>query len=360
MPAKFKIVGINFDHMHMGDLLRMVKSNADVEIVGVSDEQPSRAARVLEQVGLPSSLFVSDYRELLERTKPDMAILCPSTATHAQWTEKVAPYGCHVLVEKPFAASVGEADRMIAALKATGKQLIINWPLRWYASHVTAKRLIDEGAIGELIQVHYYDGNRGPLRHLADKVVVPEEVSNAEKAKSWWYRRESGGGSLLDYLGYGTTLGAWFMNGRAPVEVTSMVDRDAGLEVDQHSITIVRYDLPNSGLSKFETRWGTFTDPWTHQPQPKCGFILVGRSGTIASYDYEKIIRIQSRDHEEGFDVPVDTLSPPFDNPINYAVHKLRLGEPIDGPLSPVIARIGQQIVDAAVRSATEKRTVTA
>ena len=40
------------------------------------------------------------------------------------------------------------------------------------------------------------------------------------------------------------------------------------------SISVVaRYDL---GLSKFETRWGTFTDPWTHQPQPKCGFVVVG------------------------------------------------------------------------------------
>jgi len=359
MSAKFKIVGINFDHMHMGDLLRMARDNADVEIVGVSDEEPERATRVLDQLGLPKSLLDVDHRRLLERTQPDLAILCPSTATHAEWTEKVAPFGCHVLVEKPFATSVADADRMILALAQTGKQLIINWPLRWYASHVTAKRLIDEGAIGELIQVHYYDGNRGPLRHLADKVVVPEDVSNTEKARSWWYRRSSGGGSLLDYLGYGTTLGTWFMNGRAPVEVTSMVDHDAELEVDQHSITIVRYDLPNSGLSKFETRWGTFTDPWTHQPQPRCGFVLVGRSGTIASYDYEKRIRIQSRDREEGVHVPVDTLSPPSDNPINYVVHKLRRSEPIDGPLSPTIARIGQQIVDAAVRSKTDKRTVT-
>ena len=45
-----------------------------------------------------------------------------------------------------------EADRMIAAMKKTGKQLAINWPLRWVESHVTAKRLVDEGLIGELIE----------------------------------------------------------------------------------------------------------------------------------------------------------------------------------------------------------------
>jgi glucose-fructose oxidoreductase len=356
--SKLKIAGVNFDHMHMGDLLRMAAACGDAEVVGVSDERPERAGAVLDQLGLSRSLYDADYAAMLTRTRPDLVILCPSTAKHAEWTERVAPFGCHVLMEKPFAASLAEADRMIAAMAATGKQLIINWPLRWYPSHVTAKRLVDEGVIGELVQVHYYDGNRGPLRHLADKVEVTEEAANREKSNSWWYQRRAGGGSLMDYLGYGTTLGTWFMNGRAPIEVTTMVDVTPGLEVDEHSVTVCRYDLPGSGLSKFETRWGTFTDPWTNQPQPKCGFVLVGRAGTIASYDYEPHVRVQTRQREAGYDVPADPLPPPLDNPINYVVDRLRAGQPIDGPLSPAIARVGQEIVDAAARSAREKRTV--
>ena len=244
---------------------------------------------------------------------------------------------------------------MIAAMSRTGRQLIINWPLRWYPSHVTAKRLIDEGVIGAVLQVHYFDGNRGPLRHVADKVVVPEAIAASEKSKSWFYKKSEGGGSLLDYLGYGTTLGTWFLGGRAPIEVTATVDQPAGLEVDEHSITIARYD---TGLSKFETRWGTFTDPWTLQPQPKCGFVLVGAKGTIASYDYEKFIRVQTRDCEAGRDVPVDELNAPNRNPIEYVLHALESDTLIDGPLSPAIARIGQQIVDSAVLSAQSKRTV--
>ena len=97
--------------------------------------------------------------------------------------------------------------------------------------------------------------------------------SKRRSRRSWWYKKASGGGSLLDYLGYGTTLGTWFMNGEEPIEVTSVVDETPGIEVDQHSITVCRYAR---GLSKFETRWGTLTDPWTQQPQPKCGFVLVG------------------------------------------------------------------------------------
>jgi hypothetical protein len=74
-------------------------------------------------------------------------------------------------------------------------------------------------------------------------------------------------------MGYGTTLGSWHLNGRAPLEVTCTWNIPDGLEVDEHAIAVLRYPF---GLSKTETRWGTFTDPWTHQPQPKCGFVLTG------------------------------------------------------------------------------------
>jgi predicted dehydrogenase len=355
---RWKIAGINFDHMHMGDLLRQAKEHPSAEVVGVSDEHPDRVWPVVEHAGLPRDLFWDDYQKMLEETRPDVIILCPATAKHAEWVENVAPFGSHVLIEKPFAATVAEADRMIAATGKTKKRLMINWPLRWYPSHATAKRLVDEGMIGEVTQIHYYDGNRGPMRHMAGKVGVPEAIANAQKAKSWWYQKESGGGSLFDYLGYGTTLGTWFMNGRTPVEVTAMVDQPKGLEVDEHSISIFRYEIEGSGLSKFETRWGAFSDPWQAQPQPKCGFVIVGREGTISSYDYENTIRVQTRDREAGFDVPVDVMRPPMDGPINYFLDCLETGREIEGPVSPEISRIGQQMVDAAARSAREGRRV--
>lgn len=352
---KWRVAGINFDHMHMGDLLRMAHEHPQAEIVGICDEIPARMESAIANFKLPGDRVFTDYRKCIDMTKPDIVILCPATAQHAAWTEKVAALGVNILMEKPFAATLAQADRMIAAVQKAGKLLAINWPLRWYPSHVTAKRMIDEGAIGEVIEVHYYDGNRGPLRHVADKVIVPEDVANSEKAKSWWYSKAHGGGSLLDYLGYGTTLGTWFMGGRAPIEVTAVVDQPAGLEVDEHSVTIARYE---SGLSKFETRWGTFTDPWTLQPQPKCGFIIVGSKGTVSSYDYENTIRAQTRENESGEVVPVDELKAPMRNPIEYVLDCLERGRDVEGPLSPAIARIGQQIVDSAVLSAKEKRTV--
>jgi glucose-fructose oxidoreductase len=258
------------------------------------------------------------------------------------------------MVEKPFAASLKEADAMV---KCMGKdqRLMINWPLQWVASHRKSYELVSSGKIGEVLNVWHIGGNRGPLFHGADKdEKTPAQVAK-EKPNSWFYKKAHGGGSLLDYLGYGTTLGTWYQGGRRPIEVTAVVDEPAGLEVDEHSIMVARYA---HGLSKFETRWGTFTDPWTHQPQPKCGFVLKGTAGTISCYDYEKNLRVQTRSRPEGYDVPVDVITAPNRNPIEHVIHHLETGAPLIGPLRLDISRIGQQIVDTAFRSATEKRAL--
>ena len=221
--------------------------------------------------------------------------------------------------------------------------------------HNTAKRLVDEGAIGDLIEVHFYDGNRGPLFHLADKVEVSPEEVEALKPNSWWYKKASGGGSLLDYLGYGTTLGTWFMNGQEPIEVTSIIDETAGIEVDQHSITVCRYAR---GLSKFETRWGMLTDPWTQQPQPKCGFVLVGTDGSISSYDYDQFVTLQTRKVTTPTEVPADKLPAGRRAPIEYLLARIEDGAPISGPLDPALSLVGQRMIDSAVLSAASKRSV--
>jgi predicted dehydrogenase len=350
----FRVVGISFDHMHMGDLLRQVHEHPDAEIAGIFDPDRARMRRAIETFAIPEDRVFTDLDACLG-TGPDLAILCSTIADHAAMAERIAPSGAHLFVEKPFAASAADARRMIAAMAATGKTMAVNWPLRWVAAHVTAKRLVDAGEIGELVELHSYGGNRGPLYHLADKVeVTPEEVER-QKPGSWWYKRAAGGGSLLDYLGYGATLGTWFMRGEAPLEVTCVVDETPGIEVDQHSITVCRYAR---GLSKMETRWGTFTDPWILQPQPKCGFVFVGTDGTIASYDYEDHVTVQTRARPQATPVPAEPLPQGERNGLEYVLGRIAAGQPVEGPLDPGLCLTAQRIVDTAARSAREKRTL--
>jgi glucose-fructose oxidoreductase len=257
-------------------------------------------------------------------------------------------------MEKPFASCLFDADRMTTAMEATGRQLAINWPLVWCRSHAKTYEVIRSGAIGDVVEVHFYDGNRGPLWHGANK--LEKEPTEEEKDASWFYRESEGGGSLLDYLGYGTTLGTWFNGGQKPIEVMAMWDLESnGLEVDEHSVTVARYE---AGLSKFETRWGTFSDPWTNQPQPKCGFVIRGTEGTISSYDYDDFITIQTPGWPGGERLEAPELFAPRSNPVEYMIDCLEKGAPIEGPLSIETSRIGQQIVDTAFQSAQQRCTL--
>lgn len=351
---RWKIAGINFDHFHMGDLLRYAHEHPQVQIVGISDEQPRRMEEAVRKLGISRDQAFTDYRACLEKTKPDIVILCPAASKHGEWVKKVAPYGVHIMVEKPFAASLKEADAMVKAMPRN-RTLMINWPLQWVGSHCKAYELVEAGHIGDVLNVWHFGGNRGPLWHGADKDEKTAVQVAKEKPKSWFYKKAHGGGSLLDYLGYGTTLGTWYQGGRRPIEVSAVVDEPKGLEVDEHSIVVARYA---HGLSKFETRWGTFTDPWTIQPQPRCGFIIAGAEGTVASYDYDDYVTVQTRKKPEPHRIAAPANKAPNQNPVQYFVDCLTKEKPLEGPVSIRISRIGQEIVDAAVKSARLKRAV--
>ena len=139
--SRWKVAGINFEHFHMGDNLRLAAAHRDIEIVGVCDEQPTRMTEAVNDLGLPASRVFTDWEACMDSTQPDLVLLCPAAAGHGEWTRRVMSRGAHVIIEKPMAASLNEADEMIAAATEANRCLAINWPMAWYAPHRTAYRL---------------------------------------------------------------------------------------------------------------------------------------------------------------------------------------------------------------------------
>ena len=234
---------------------------------------------------------------------------------------------------------------MIAAMAKTGKLLAINWPLAWYPAARHRQAADRRRRIGDVIEVHYYDGNRGPLYHVADKVeITPEQIAGAEAASPGSTSKPHGGGSLLDYLGYGTTLGTWFHDGEAPLEVTAVVDQPAGprgRRAQRH-----HRPLPPRPLQVRDALGHV------HRPLDAPAAAQV-RLRHRRHRGHDLLLRLRAhhpradRAHPEGETLPVDELRPPFQNPIEYCSHCIEHGRPIEGPLSPAISRIGQQIVDS-------------
>jgi predicted dehydrogenase len=82
-----------------------------------------------------------DYLQALEEFKPDVVCIATHTNTHADMAVAALESGAHVFVEKPLAANVADAQRVVAAAKANDRKLVIGYILRHHQSWM---RLIDE------------------------------------------------------------------------------------------------------------------------------------------------------------------------------------------------------------------------
>ncbi|NND18884.1 MAG: gfo/Idh/MocA family oxidoreductase, partial [Silicimonas sp.] len=92
--------------------------------------------------------------------------------------------------------------------------------------------------------------------------------------------------------------------------------------------------------------------------QPTCGFTFVGTDGTIASPDYASEVTVQTRERFEIHAIAADPLPEGERNAIEYVLGRIASGEPVEGPLDPGFCLTAQRIVDTAIRSAAEKRTL--
>ena len=97
----FRVAGINFDHMHMGDLLRQVHDHPGAEISGICDADRGRMAGAIAAFDIPPAAVFTEVAACLA-TRPDMVILCPATAAHATCVAQVAGHTRLILLENPL------------------------------------------------------------------------------------------------------------------------------------------------------------------------------------------------------------------------------------------------------------------
>ncbi|MGN6464163.1 MAG: Gfo/Idh/MocA family protein, partial [Rhizobiaceae bacterium] len=97
------------------------------------------------QVRLPAELshysILGDFNEALRGLRPQLCSINTYSDSHADYAVAAMEAGCHVFVEKPLATTVRDAERVVAAAKANGRQLVIGYILRHHPSWV---RLIAE------------------------------------------------------------------------------------------------------------------------------------------------------------------------------------------------------------------------
>jgi UDP-N-acetyl-2-amino-2-deoxyglucuronate dehydrogenase len=117
------------------------------DLVAVCDIRPNRADKFASDYGAAACY---DYHEMLARDDIEVVTVCVPSGLHAEVSLAALRVGKHVLVEKPIALRLDDADRMIRAAEETGMQLGVVLQNRYNAPVQQVRRLLDERGLGKL------------------------------------------------------------------------------------------------------------------------------------------------------------------------------------------------------------------
>ncbi len=186
--------------------------------------------------GKYNALYTTDVEELLASPEVDAVIISTPHYLHAPLTVQAAKAGKHVMVEKPIAISLEQADEMISECEKAGVLLSVCFVSRYNADCIKAKELIEQDAIGKIISVK--------ISAISDKPESYWHGGYSGRVKSDWrvFKGKSGGGYLImnqvhdiDRLRYITGLEA--------VRVYSEYDTFAtDVEVEDFLTVVIRYN----------------------------------------------------------------------------------------------------------------------
>ncbi len=123
-----------------------------VELVAGADPLPEKREAFAQRWGCGA--LYDDYRAMLSAERPDIVSVCTRTEDRCEAVLACAEAGVKAIyAEKPLAISLAEADQMVAACAARGVVFAVGCSRRWDPWHVRAKELVDEGMIGQRLNV---------------------------------------------------------------------------------------------------------------------------------------------------------------------------------------------------------------
>ena len=129
-----------------------LKLDARVVPFAVADVNEHAVSATRERYGIPHGF--TDYKRMLaELPDIDAVSVCTPNCFHAEHAIAALEAGKHVLVEKPMATTVADAERMRVAAVASGKQLVVGFQQRFDPKVRMIRRHIEDGAFGKVMYV---------------------------------------------------------------------------------------------------------------------------------------------------------------------------------------------------------------
>ena len=210
------LVGCGFatQARHLPGLRRAAHAHA----IALADIDPTTLAEVARQWGIVRCY--SNAHQLIEDPEVDAVAVCVPAGLHAEVAVVALEAGKHVLVEKPLALSLGDADRMLEAGQRSAARAMVGFNLRWHRLILEAVLLIRGGAIGRVEAV---------------RTLYSDPKLERNDLPAWRTRRLAGGGALFEKAVHHVDL--WrFLLGDEIDEVFAFGRHDRG---DDQTVAVV-------------------------------------------------------------------------------------------------------------------------
>jgi predicted dehydrogenase len=336
-PMRVVIAGLV--HGHVEGFLANSAHRPDIRIVGISDPDRSLFDRYAAKFGLDSALYHADLEEMLRTTKPQAVLVYSSTFDHRKIVELCAKLHLPVMMEKPLAVSLQDAQAIERAAREGKIQVLVNYETSWYPSNHAMFDLVHAGAVGDVRKVVVHDGHKGPK----EIGVTPEFLNWLTDPKL------NGGGALFDFGCYGADLMTWLMNGQRPLSVTAVTQQikpDVYPHVDDEATIILTYPKAQAIV---QASWNWPFDRKDIEVYGKTGYVI-----TVARDD----LKVRRAGEKQEQLIAAQKVPFPYADSITYLRAVVLDGLKPDALSSLETNVIVTEILDAARQSAATGKTV--
>ncbi|MBN8627026.1 MAG: Gfo/Idh/MocA family oxidoreductase [Planctomycetes bacterium] len=330
LSKTFRVGALGLTHDHVWRNLRDLLGTSHGLLTAVADQNKPLLERAKQEFECAT---YKDFQTLLDRERLDAVYLFGDNALSVDMTEAAAARGMHVFVEKPMAADLIGADRMLAACRRNNVRLMVNWPFAWRPQLQHALSLAKSGTIGRIWQMKYRAAHEGPLEHGCSPYFV-----------SWLYDPElNGAGALMDYGCYGTCLANYLLG--LPNRVTAVGGRYCKEDVLAEDNAVILMSYPRA-MAIAEASWTQIGDLTAYET------VIYGTAGTIfVEAKEDGRVLLATAENPAGAPVDVPPLPQHMQNASANFVYCLETDEEFAPLCDARTARDAQEVLEAALMS---------
>jgi len=298
----------------MGNILRMgvigvgiqgethvkcLSSLPNVKVVAIADPNESRLKEIGDRYEIRGRY--TDYREMLKRENLEAVAVVTPDHLHRDPVLAAVEAGKHVLVEKPLATSVEEAEEMVEAAKRAGVKMMVNFSNRWMSYMAIAKEAVESGEMGEPLYAY---------ARLSNTIYVPTSMIGR------WSRH-----TKLPFWLMSHTIDRvrWLFN--SEVERVYAVARSKvlkGMGIDTPDFYAALAEFENGAVGNFESCWVL---PQTRPTVVDSKMELIFTAGSISIDAQQTMIQKAT---SQSFSIPGTLQLDVYGHPVGFVAEAIR------------------------------------